>query len=60
MPSLYAIIGGEKTATTKEITKAFRKKAVKTHPDKFMGDDSHAQKVELQQALNEAWAMIEI
>ena len=53
--SLYEIVGVEKTATTKEITKAFRRKSVKTHPDKFMGDDSHAQKVIEFQELTEAY-----
>ena len=55
MPNLYAVIGVERTASTKEITKAFRRKSVKTHPDKFMGDDSHAQKVIEFQELTEAY-----
>ena len=55
MPNLYAVIGVDRTASTKEITKAFRRKSVKTHPDKFMGDDSHAQKVIEFQELTEAY-----
>ena len=55
MPNLYAVIGVDRTASTKEITKAFRRKSVKTHPDKFMGDDSHDQKVKDFQALTEAY-----
>jgi DnaJ-class molecular chaperone len=34
----YSILGIAKTATDREITKAYRKRAVQTHPDKTNGD----------------------
>ncbi|KAG0250558.1 DnaJ (Hsp40), sub C, member 17 [Mortierella polycephala] len=46
----YAVLGVERTATTKEITKAYRLKALKVHPDK--NPDPNAAKIfhELSQA----------
>ncbi|KAG0336452.1 DnaJ (Hsp40), sub C, member 17 [Podila humilis] len=46
----YAVLGVPKTATTKEITKAYRLKALKVHPDK--NPDPNAAKIfhELSQA----------
>jgi DnaJ family protein C protein 17 len=36
---LYELFGVNETSSTQEITTAFRKKAVKCHPDKFPNDD---------------------
>lgn len=48
----YDILGVSKNATEKEIKKAFRQKALITHPDKHNGDDTEFK------ALNEAYAVL--
>ncbi|KAG0057584.1 DnaJ (Hsp40), sub C, member 17 [Gryganskiella cystojenkinii] len=46
----YAVLGVARTATTKEITKAYRKKALKVHPDKNPSPDAAKVFHELSQA----------
>jgi DnaJ family protein C protein 17 len=48
----YELLGVEYTASDKDINSAFRKKALKCHPDKFPGDKKAAEKFDkLQKAL---------
>jgi len=42
--SLYVILGLEKTATQDEIKSAYRKLALRLHPDKNLGNDDTADK----------------
>ena len=53
---LYKVLGVVRTATAKEITKAFRAQSKEAHPDKFMGEDCYAQKQAEFQELTEAHA----
>ncbi|CAG5107223.1 Oidioi.mRNA.OKI2018_I69.chr1.g3213.t1.cds [Oikopleura dioica] len=48
--NFYDILGVEKSATTKEIKKAFRKLAMKYHPDKNKADDAEEKFREIAEA----------
>ncbi len=58
--SAYKILEIEKTATDEEVKKAYRKMAVKFHPDKVshLGDDFQKQAKEKFQKVNEAYEKI--
>lgn len=56
----YKILEAEPTATDDELKKAYRKMAVKYHPDKvhYLGDDIQKAAHEKFQKVNEAWETI--
>jgi len=54
-PDYYKSLGVEKTATADEIKKAYRKLAVKYHPDRNQGDNAAEEKFK---EINEAYAVL--
>ena len=59
-PSAYKVLEAEPNATDEEIKKAYRKMAVKYHPDKVshLGDDFQKMAEEKFKKLNEAYSLI--
>lgn len=51
----YSILGVERNASADEIKKAYRKKAMDSHPDRHGGD---AEKEKEFKAINEAYAVL--
>ena len=55
MNNYYDALGVEKTASQADIKKAYRKLALKHHPDKNQGDESAAERFKL---VNEAYSVL--
>jgi len=60
MSNPYGVLGVQKDATEKDITKAFRAKARKTHPDKQPPGASDAEKQRACKAFQELVAAYEV
>jgi molecular chaperone DnaJ len=56
--NLYDILLISKTASQEEIKKAYKKLAIKNHPDKCMADEDKHLKEELFKEINEAYAIL--
>ena len=56
----YAVLNVPQNASKREITKAYRTKALELHPDKNNSPDAHEKFIELKQAydLLSAWSKI--
>jgi DnaJ family protein C protein 3 len=58
MKDYYKILGVPRTATTKEIKKAFRKNAQEFHPDKYKGEMSKEEVQKKMSDINHSWEVL--
>lgn len=58
LPDYYKILGVARDANNKDIERAFRKKAMECHPDRFIDPKQKEEKTREFQELNEAYTLL--